>query len=101
MEFTKGRADEALKLHSISLSVDEYNMMGSAKPWEWTSIIVGAIEHRSSKVHKFNRGAVCKGEFATLNRPMQSIDEWQRVLQGFNWPVQGSNGSNAAQLSQP
>ena len=44
-EFTKGRADDAPKLHSISLSIDEYNMMGSARPWECTNIIVCAIEH--------------------------------------------------------
>ena len=67
-EFTPGRADEALKLHNISLSIDEYKMMGAAKLWEWTNIILCVVEHGSSKIQKFNCGNICKGELNTLSR---------------------------------
>ena len=44
-EFTDGRAREAPKLHSIIVSMYEYNLMGLWTPWEWLDVIVVAVKH--------------------------------------------------------
>ena len=100
-ELTEGRANEAPKLHNISISIDECNTMGSWRQWAWLDIIIGAIEDGSPKVQKFDCKGLYKGEINVVHRSKQSTDVRQQVLRGINWPVQGSNGSNAAQLSQP
>lgn len=95
-EFTKGRAGEAPKLHSVSLSIDEYNTRGPKQQWEWTDVIICAVESKSPKVQKFKYRNVKKGELNTVERCMQSTNVRQRVLWGFQQRVQGFNGLNAA-----
>ena len=66
-ELANGRADEAPKLHNISISLDEYNMMGLWKQWRWIDVITGAIENKSAKIEKFGQNKLCKGELNTIH----------------------------------
>ena len=50
--FSKGRAIEAPKLHNISISIDEYGLMGQWENWEWLNVIQEATRGRSSQSHK-------------------------------------------------
>ena len=34
---------EAPKLHNVSMSIDEYNLMGLWKIWEWMDVITDAV----------------------------------------------------------
>ena len=66
-EIIEGRADEAPKLHNVSMSMDEYNLVGVWKPWEWLDVITCAIEYKSAKIQKFKQGNVFKGELNIIN----------------------------------
>ena len=67
-ELTEGRANEAPKLHNISISIDEYNTMGSWRQWEWLDVITGAIENRSPKVQKFKGKELIVGEINIVDK---------------------------------
>ena len=51
-EFTEGRALDAPQLHNLSMSIDEYNLMGLWKNWEWLDVIEEAMKKNSSKQYK-------------------------------------------------
>ena len=98
-EFTIGRAEEAPKLHSVSMSIDEYNFMGLRKPWEWLDVITEAVKHESAKPSRSLNQRMCKGEINVLCKHGGSLE--QSVLHGYTRQVQGSNGSNPAQTDRP
>ena len=86
-----GRADDAPKLHLASRSWMQCT--GTEPPdWEWLQFIIG-LRNKWMKLPKGDVNAVAP------TRRVTGLGPW--VLWGHNWPVQGSNGLIAAQLSQP
>ena len=98
-EFARGRATEAPKLNNISVSIDEYNLMGWWRSWEWLDPTEDAIKHQSTKTRRSSRNKMCAGEFNVLHGSVTSLE--QPVLQGYKRQVQGSTGSNSAQSRRP
>ena len=98
-EVTTGRASEARKLHSVSMSMDEYGLMGLWKPWEWLDIITDAVQCQSAKPKVKSRQITCAGEINVVSRRLTSLE--QPVLQGYKRQVQGYNWLNPAQPSRP
>ena len=92
----EGRAEEAPQLQSLSVSLDEYLNGNNWKDWEWLQYLQGvkAIRERT------NRESVCVGDVNILISQI-TTNVWRQVLQGINWQVQGTNGSNSARPVQP
>ena len=95
-EFIEGRAAEAPKLEHVSMSVEEYNMMGLWRPWRWLDVITKAMKKESAKPRMSVELSTCAGEINAVSGRFASLE--QSVLQGTKRQVQGYNGSNNAQL---
>ena len=89
-EFIEGRAKEAPKLHV--LQTDDQDLCQSVRE------ICDALNSNKSLTRRHRNQMAGSNCLCTLERPTGS---GQQVLQGTNWQVQGSNGSNAAQLAGP
>ena len=50
--FEGGRALEAPKLHNVSISIDEYELLGKYTEWEWLQLIKNSIQHENKKTWK-------------------------------------------------
>ena len=100
-KFIEGRANEALKLHNISISLDEYNLMGTRRQWEWLGVIADAVRHKSSKVQGYKQRRSYGGDLNIVTGHRQATSSRQQVLWGYTRQVQGCNGSNAAQPGRP
>ena len=92
-----GRPEDAPNLHNISVSMDEYQNGGCIEDWQWLKYLWGRKHNGCSNSQRQRRTS----QLNVLGRQRNTTDVRQQVLQGYNWPVQGYNGSNAAQLSQP
>ena len=58
----EGRACEAPKLHNVSMSIDEYQLLGQWRKWEWLDTITNTIEQKKYKGSKQERVNLCRGE---------------------------------------
>ena len=85
------RANEAPKFHLISRSWMQCTE-AEKHDWEWLQLTIGLRDRKM----KTQGGDVVT---VTMIRRMTGSGPW--VLRGHNWPVQGFDGLNAAQLSQP
>ena len=92
-----GRVQDAPQLHTISISLDDDHNGGCHTEWQWLSYLWG-IGHKSVNSGEDQPNS---GEINLVDGHRQTTNVRQQVLRGFNWPVQGYNGLNAAQLSQP
>ena len=92
-KFTAGRAEEAPKLHIISKAYYHEDILSQGcQRWKWLKYVDGSRVRKSPS---------CAGEVTMLERYDVATCSRSQVLQGYKWRVQGSNGSNAAQLSHP
>ena len=60
-EFAEGRAAEAPKPQHVSMSIDEYNMMGLWRPWKWLDVIIEAVKQESTKPRMSSKFSRCEG----------------------------------------
>ena len=90
-----GRLDDAPNLHTISISMDAYQTGVNVREWKWLQYLTGG------KCGQTRREHVNCGKINLLETLQRGTGSRSQVLWGCNWPVQGSNGWNAAQLSQP
>ena len=86
-EFATGRAEEAPQLHSVSMSIDEYNLMGLWEPWEWIDVITYVVTKKSTKLDARSNPRLCAGEINVLCGHGGSLE--QSVLQGYKRQVHG------------
>ena len=49
---TEGRASEAPKLHNVSISIDEYELLGQWRRWEWLDVIDNSVQNKQHGVLK-------------------------------------------------
>lgn len=49
-ESTDGRASEAPKIHNVSVSPDEFGLVGFWNQLEWVDGITRAVQYNSSKI---------------------------------------------------
>ena len=80
-EFTGGRAEETFKLHCISMSIDEYNLLGLWEPREWLDAITDAVKRKSAKPDSKFLTRMCAGEINVLCDSGGRLE--QSVLQGY------------------
>ena len=89
-EFTEGRAKEAPKLHVIQC--DDQDLCQDVREF-CVAVSTNKSLTRRQRAEMVGSKCLCMVERLT--------GSGQQVLHGNNWQIQGSNGSNAAQLSQP
>ena len=95
-QYTTGRATEAPRLHMISQARYQEGALNGEQPqWQWLKYFNGDAGKQVNR-----RDHQC-GEINCVTRRGNATCSGPQVLWGYNWPVQGSNGWNAAQLSQP
>ena len=92
-QFAEGRSSEAPKLHLISHSWRQHMTTKVHLDWKWLQAVT-----EKKGLAKAHRGDI---NLVTRTQPQRLTGSGPWVLRGSNWPVQGFNGSNAAQLSQP
>ena len=115
-----GRATEAPKLHVLSRSMAEYyngNANGEGSVCKWVNMTMRAmmtsesggsakngqiqnVYRNGKRIHVYDKERIDVYDNGRID-VYESTSSDQRMLRGYNWPIQGSNGSNAAQLSQP
>ena len=95
-QYIIGRATEAPILHMISQARYQEEVLNGGQPqWQWLKYFNGDAGKQVNR-----RDHQC-GEINCVTRRGNATCSGPQVLWGYNWPVQGSNGWNAAQLSQP
>ena len=104
-EFTTGRAEEALQLHNISVSIDEYNLMGLWKPWEWIDVITYAVTRKSAKPDERSNPRLCAGEINVLcrhggERRKQTMPQKQQLQFVGGFPGRPHNTTTTRQPSK-
>ena len=114
-QFTHGRSSEAPQLHEISVSIDEYRYGHEYKHCEWVQIMINGLSQSKHNEPRRSRNAgqymLTRGSEKYSHNHQYSeqetkngecnIDVWHQVLWGSKPRIQGSNGSNAAQLNCP
>ena len=116
--FTDGRASEAPKLDNVSISIDEYNLMGQWGEWEWLDVINNSTQNHKCGDPKQKEKKMCLGiinlcypndssmQRRTMIRNSNQIGLGHQVLRGFQRRVEGSSGTSmptgrSAQLCRP
>ena len=90
-----GRPEDAPNLHSISISMDEYQNGGNREEWQWLKYL-WRVKHNHYREHNKQRSA---GELNILEGRNDTTNVRQRVLWGFTRHVQGFNGSKPPSLA--